>query len=94
MRKRKHLDHAYQTIPFPFQTVPAPTFTMSYEWNLADLLSYVATWSSVQKFLKIHKVDPVAQLALKLANEWGNSMTQRTIVWDIYLKVGRIYPIY
>jgi Methyltransferase domain len=88
--ERKHLDHAYQTISFPFKIVPAPTFTMSVEWNLADLLGYLATWSSVQKMLKIHQVDPVAVLAPTLANVWGDPTLQRQVVWDIYLKVGEV----
>jgi len=35
--ERKHLDHQYQTIPFPFKTVPTPVFTMSVTWDLAEL---------------------------------------------------------
>ena len=88
--ERKHLDHQYQTIPFPFKTVPTPVFTMSVTWDLADLLGYLATWSSVQKMLKIHQVDPITALAPTLARAWGEPTLQRTVSWDIYLKVGKI----
>lgn len=88
--ERAHLDHAYQTVPFPFKIASTPNFTMVATWDFADLLGYLATWSSVQKFLKIHQVDPIISLAPQLAKHWGEPTLQRTITWDIYLKMGEI----
>lgn len=88
--ERKHLDQEYRTIPFPFKSLATPQFKMSLTWDLADLLGYFATWSSVQKMLKLQLENPLDQLAPQLAQHWGQPTEKREINWDIYLKVGRL----
>lgn len=86
--ERKHLDQEYRSIPFPFKQLDTPQFKMSLQWDLADLLGYFATWSSVQKMLKLQSANPLDQLAPQLALHWGAPTETRTITWDIYLKAG------
>lgn len=88
--ERKHLDQEYRSIPFPFKSLDPPQFKMSLQWDLADLLGYFATWSSVQKMLKLHLENPLDKLASQLAQQWGNPTESRAITWDIYLKLGRM----
>lgn len=88
--ERKHLDQEYRSIPFPFKSLPTPSFKMSLEWDLADLLGYFATWSSVQKMLKLQLDNPLDPLTPQLAQHWGRPTEKRVITWDIYLKVARL----
>lgn len=88
--ERKHLDQEYRSIPFPFKQLDTPQFKMSLQWDLAELLGYFATWSSVQKMLKLQSANPLDQLAPQLALHWGSPTETRTITWDIYLKAGSI----
>ena len=90
-QERKHLDQAYRSIPFPFQTFDAPHLTMQCFWNLQDLLGYLSTWSSLQKFIKLEKYSPLEDLAVNLSTLWGSSSSERKKVsWDLYLKVGKV----
>jgi hypothetical protein len=88
--ERRHLDLAYQTIPFPFATLEAPAFVMQASWNLAHLLGYLNTWSSVQKFIAVNHTNPLAKIESDLQQVWGKVQLPRQVQWEIYLKVGRV----
>lgn len=88
--ERKHLDQAYLSIPFPFAAIPTPTFTMQLVWTLEELVGYLNTWSSTQKFITLEKYNPVEELAMDLKKSWGTSAERKLISWELYLKVGRV----
>ncbi len=84
----KYIEGRYKDLPFPFKQVPAPQFQIRREWNLSELLSYLYTWSSVQKFLEENGRDPLEQISGSLEEAWG-SQQRIPVVWPIYIKVGR-----
>lgn len=88
--ERKHLDEAYQTIPFPFQEMITPAFKMQASWYLADLIGYLNTWSSLQKFIVAENYNPLEAIEADLRKSWGDLNQPKTINWDIYLKVGKV----
>lgn len=88
--ERKYIDNGYASLTFPFETIQAPGFCMTVNWNLQQVLGYVSTWSAVQYYRKQHDDDPVSNLASRLEKSWGNSSQQYTINWPISLHVGRI----
>ncbi|HAS46943.1 MAG TPA: SAM-dependent methyltransferase [Microscillaceae bacterium] len=88
--ERKHLDKAYETITFPYEQIPAPDFKMHLEWSLQDLVGYLKTWSSVQKYLVQHNRNPVDLLVPELSDAWGETSKMRTITWDVYLKFAKV----
>jgi methyltransferase family protein len=88
--ERKLIEERYQTIAFGFDEIPAPEFAMTAQWNLRDLIGYLGTWSSVQKYGQRHGGDPLAQVAADLAEAWGAAETLRLVRWPLYLRVGRI----
>ncbi len=89
-KERKHIDNAYTTTPFPFEVLPSPVFQMQTSWNLEDLIGYLNTWSSVQKYIKTHQKNPVGLITPELEEIWGDTNREKLICWDIYLKVGKI----
>jgi SAM-dependent methyltransferase len=89
--ERRHLDQAYQTIPFPFPLLNTPSFTMQSSWNLAELMGYLNTWSAIQKFRAANNnCNPLEEISEELQNRWGEALGSRPVQWDIYLKVGRV----
>jgi SAM-dependent methyltransferase len=88
--ERKHIDNAYESIPFPYEPITTPEFKMQLSWSLDDLLGYLKTWSSVQKYIVQNGIDPVEKLRPELTQAWGDHTKQRTITWDIYLKFGKV----
>jgi SAM-dependent methyltransferase len=89
-KERKHLDKHYTTLPFPFTIIPSPTFQILRNWNLSELIGYLNTWSSVQKYININATNPIDLIAQELAKVWQNPDNQQLITWDIYLKVGKV----
>ena len=87
---RKHLDAAYQTIPFPFSIISTPTIKMQLLWSLPELIGYLNTWSSVQKFIAVNNDNPVTQIEALLQSAWGNYSDLKLITWNIYFKVGKV----
>lgn len=57
--ERCYIDEGYQTIPFPFEEIPHPEFTIKHTWNHDQLLGYLNTWSAVKHFKDKHETNPI-----------------------------------
>lgn len=87
--ERKLLENNYADIPFPFARLAAPRFYMETQWRLEDLLGYLGTWSSVQRYLAQNGSDPRELIHARLSEAWGEGSTLKSIRWPVHLKVGR-----
>ncbi|MCE9624885.1 MAG: class I SAM-dependent methyltransferase, partial [Deltaproteobacteria bacterium] len=87
--ERHWVEEKYRTIPFPFEEIQAPEFSMQAEWNLEALLGYLGTWSAVQKFREAKGEDPIVALRRKIEAIWGDPSRVKAIHWPIFLRVGR-----
>jgi len=90
-KERKIVENKYKGIPFPFQEIDTPAFQIELDWSLSELLCYVYTWSSVQKYIQKNNADPIKEVYHNLAAAWGekNTWHKRKVVWPIYMRAGR-----
>ncbi len=90
-KERKIVENKYRDIPFPFEEIDPPNFQIELDWSLSELIGYLYTWSSVQKFIQRNNSDPVKQVYDDLALAWGeeNTLHKRKVVWPIYMRLGR-----
>lgn len=86
--ERTHVERGYRDLPFPFDELPVPPFTMEASWPLRALLGYLGTWSAVQEARRHEGTDPMDDLA-RLRTAWGDPATLRTMRWPLALRVGR-----
>ncbi|MFO1406270.1 MAG: class I SAM-dependent methyltransferase [Steroidobacteraceae bacterium] len=86
--ERRYVEAGYRTLPFPWTELEAPSFTLVTHWDLATVLGYLGTWSSVQRYKDALGSDPVASLAGPLAEAWGPEPV-REVRWPIHLRAGR-----
>lgn len=86
--ERRLIEAGYRTLPFPFEEVVPPAFSMQTEWTLSQLLGYLFTWSGTQNYIAAHEVNPLEALAEDLSGVWGQ--THRIITWPISLRAGII----
>ena len=86
----RHVEARYETLPFPFESIPAPAFEMRTEWDLEQFLGFLGSWSATQASLRDHGVNPLDAIRAELARAWGDSDRRRTVRWPIHLKLGRI----
>ncbi|MDQ3697377.1 MAG: class I SAM-dependent methyltransferase [Gemmatimonadota bacterium] len=87
--ERRHLDAGYRTLPFPFDQLESPTFTLELAVTLAELTGYLRTWSATQRFVAAHGLDPVEAVEEALRVPWGDPAVPRTLRWPLALRVGR-----
>ncbi len=88
--ERDIIQQGYRTLPFPFDEVTAPMFDMQSDWNLAQLLGYVDTWSAMRGLEKVAGRTPYEQFCRDMTAAWGEPARCRRVVWPLSLRVGRL----
>jgi ubiquinone/menaquinone biosynthesis C-methylase UbiE len=86
--ERHFVAEGYRTLPFPWGEEPAPPFAIEVDWDLAQLMGYLATWSAVQRFRDRTGQDPLAALQPRLAQSWPQGRARR-VLWPVNLRLGR-----
>jgi hypothetical protein len=87
--ERAWVEAGYGTLPFPFETVPTPQFSMAVEWTLEEMAGYLQTWSAVQRYRQAEGADPLAAFMPELESLWRRRRPMQRISWPLYLRVGR-----
>lgn len=82
--ERRYIDEAYQTIPFPFEEIPHPEFTIKHTWNRDQLLGYLNTWSAVKHYKDKHEINPIDLLLPELPD-----FETAEISFPILLRIGK-----
>ncbi|ATL48695.1 SAM-dependent methyltransferase [Chitinophaga caeni] len=85
--ERKYIDEGYKTIPFPFEEKSTPVFEHSCEWDLNQLLGYLATWSAVQHYIRSEHTNPVSFIEPALKAVFADQ-EKITFQFPILLRVG------
>lgn len=88
--ERKYVNDGYASIPFPFETIPTPGFTMEARWNLQELEGYLSTWSAVEKFIRSHRQSPLPELIKEISKHWEPGET-KLVYFPLHLKIGRVH---
>lgn len=89
--QRKHVDNAYNSIPFNFKQLNIDReMEIKENWDLKQLEGYLNTWSGVKNYINAHKgKNPVPELISGLRNNWKEN-EKKVIRFPIFLKVGRV----
>ncbi|EMF82218.1 methyltransferase domain protein [Leptospira weilii serovar Topaz str. LT2116] len=87
--ERKYVEEKYKTIPFPFEEIIPPSFSMKEEWTVDQILGYLRTWSSVRKYIQKNESDPVLLVETEIRNFWGKAQT-KIVEWPLFLKIGKL----
>jgi len=86
--ERKHIDAAYQSIPFPFTDVETFNFENKILWSSEQIIGYLNTWSAVKHYQKTHQSNPVEAIQEKLEKIIGQNSTFEA-TFPIFMKVGK-----
>jgi len=87
--ERKLVEQGYRTIPFPFTELISPTFAVTADWSLDELLGYIRTWSATSRYVAARGEDPVIAFTPRIAERWGDPARRRRMTWALGLRVGR-----
>jgi ubiquinone/menaquinone biosynthesis C-methylase UbiE len=86
--ERKYVDANYSTVPFPFEEINTPVFSIEYYWTISELEGYFNTWSALQKFIKINNHNPVPELIQSIMPHWKQEAVK--IVFPLHMRMGRV----
>ncbi len=86
--ERKYVDENYQTIPFPFERIDAPPFSLENHWTLAQIVGYMTSMSATARYIKANGADPVIAVEAELRALWSDAAPRR-IVWPLIVLAGR-----
>jgi SAM-dependent methyltransferase len=86
--ERRYVELGYRTLPFPWREIATPAFQLETDWDLAQVMGYLSTWSSVQRYKDAVGEDPLEALRPRLAALWPRSGALR-LRWPIHLRLGR-----
>ena len=86
--ERGYVEQAYRTLPFPWAELTTPEFMLATDWDLEQLLGYLASWSAVQRCRERSGRDPLEALRPRLAALWPPSGALR-LCWPLHLRLGR-----
>lgn len=89
--ERSQVEQGYDGVqlPSPWQPQPVPNFEMRSQWNLAQLVGYLNTWSAVKNYLKKQQANPVKTLYPRLQQQWGDPESLLPVIWPLSVKVWR-----
>lgn len=86
--ERRYIEQKYLTIPFPFEEITAPAFSINTTWNFDQLIGYLNTWSSLQHYKKAHDQNPLDLVFEELKNAWGNDI-EKKVIFPVLLRLGK-----
>jgi SAM-dependent methyltransferase len=86
---RQLVESGYSEIEFPFQAIPTPVFTMTAQWDRAQLLGYLETWSALYHYRHSTGKDPMPALSRHLSQVWTDENALKTIQWPLNLRAFR-----
>lgn len=87
---RRLVEEGYSKEKFPFEEIAAPKATMGLSWSMADLIGYLGTWSSLQKYRKEKGSDPREFIIPKLQRAWGDLHAEKTVTWPLAVRLFRV----
>ena len=86
--ERKYVTDLYRHIPFPFDEISVPEFSIAYDWTLKELEGYFYTWSAYQQYKQVHEQNPVEELMREIGGHWVGERMR--VCFPVYLRMGRI----
>lgn len=87
--ERKHIDAAYETIPFPYGLIPLKkSYTIEVLWSKEDILGYLRSWSAVKHFEKKNGSDPVQEPADAFFSDYPPEYLF-SLHFPVFYKIGR-----
>lgn len=88
--ERRLVANRYRDLPFPFEEVTLPEFTIEMHWSLGDLVGYVETWSVKRLIEKAGDGEVLDSFFRELGEAWGDADERKRAVWPLTVRAGRV----
>lgn len=78
----------YKTLPFPFKEIESPLFLTPIARSKSDLMSFLKTWSAVEKYRLRYDSDPLALIDQELEGAWRANPPNLPLSVPLYMRCG------
>ena len=85
----RYLEEGYRTIPFPFEEIEPPSFSMKADWTLDQFAGFLNSWSATQRYKEQKGHHPLENIWDNLSTAWGNEKDIRVVRWPLHFRIGR-----
>jgi SAM-dependent methyltransferase len=86
--ERQLIDTQYRAIAFPFTEIPAPNYTMTQTWTVEELIGYLNTWSSTQKYIQARGADRLSPITQAIVENCSSSAI--SVHFPLFFRIGRL----
>lgn len=87
--ERRYIDEGYRTLPFPFEEISTPSWSIQVEWTPEQVVGFLSSWSAVQRFKTERGFDPLDSFRQELENVWG-SAPAIPITFPVLMRLGKV----
>lgn len=87
--ERKLVEAGYADIQLPFTEINTPSFHMTEEWDMHQLVGYISTWSAVKQYEKKQGHNPLEKILAEIQTAWRIPETKKEIQWPLSLRVWK-----
>ena len=79
----------YKSLEFPYERIATPALKTQINYSFEDLLNYISTWSSTQKYIRTNQKSPIYLFEDQLKKAWGDTSRKKLMTWDFICHIGR-----
>jgi SAM-dependent methyltransferase len=87
--RKKLLHDGYRDVPFPFERIEPPRIEMHEDWAFDQLMSFVRSWSGVQRCIAAQGEEFLVRASDALISLWGAPDERRQCAMQLYVLAGR-----
>ena len=88
--RRRHVENGLADLDFPFAPLPVEPTAIVREYDLADFLGYLGTWTAVRNARDSGHAHEFTEFSEALSQRWGDPARRRTVTWPITVRAGQL----
>lgn len=88
--ERRHVETGYADFEFPFQEQRLSKVAIERDWNLAQFIGYVNTWSATKNARREGAATVIEAFEREITDLWGAPAQTRRVRWPIVGRMGRV----
>ena len=88
--ERRQVDEGYRSVALPIDELAVPPFEMLAEMTLPQFVSFVETWSAVQRCLAARGRDFLDAFVRAIAERWGAPSISRRVTFPLHIRAGEL----
>ena len=87
-KSAKDIFQRYREMPFPYQRISTPDFTITASMTFEQVFGYLSSWSATQAFLDADSANTLGQMHETLGQAWGERTQPKSFSFAMFVLLG------